>query len=67
MAKWRIILEDEALEHMIGPVIREADTYGTNSSSGELYLTKDNAAVATFAQGEWAGIYLLPEEAENVR
>jgi hypothetical protein len=65
MAKFRIVLEDDTLEHMIGPVVREADTYGTSSTSGELYLTKDGKSVATFADGEWAAVWLVEEEPTN--
>lgn len=56
--KYRVVFEDMGL----GQVVIEADSYGTNSESDQLYLTKDSKPVATFARGEWAGIYLVPEE-----
>lgn len=56
--KYRVVYEDPEL----GSVVIEADSYGTNSDSHQLFLTKDQKPVATFARGEWAGIYLVPEE-----
>lgn len=44
----------------------EADGYGTNSTSGELFLWRgegnDKKNIATFAEDHWAGCWLLPEE-----
>jgi len=59
MAKYTVILEEYS-----HPYIQlEAEGYGTNSHTGELYLyTKDEAGkiqhIANFARGEWTGCYL---------